>query len=251
MKSILVFLVLLISSTFSFAQIKFQSADLSEVSKHKFHAEIGVSSLSRLWNGTAGGTLLLKRSFGGKDLATINSIKLLRTFVSVNAQINFSDDPNKMIGDTSGVVLHPAERSNVSFGIGLEKQKQGKRLSHTYGLDFFGQYSNTDSGTRFPAVFNDITFSTLSSTNRFVQTIKVGINPFIGAKYYFNDQFSLGIEAGFQIFYLNTKITEVEFERRFVDNKFLSVYTEKAPVSVGGLGILFNGVRFITMGYAF
>ncbi len=251
MKSILVFSVLLISSSFTFAQVKFKSADLSEVSKNRFHAEIGVRSISRLWSGTADGTLLLKRSFGGKDLAEVNSIKLLRTFITVSSQINFSDDPNKMIGDTSGVVLHPSERSNVSFGIGLEKQKQGKRLSHTYGLDFFGQYSNVDAGTRFQTIFNDISFSTLSNINRLVQTIKVGVNPFIGAKYYFNEQFSLGIEAGFQVFYLNTKITEVEFERRFVDNKFLSVYTEKAPVSAGGLGILFNGVRFITMGYAF
>ena len=250
MKSVLSILLLLVATS-GFGQFKFQSTDLSEVRKNKNQIELGLSSFSRIWNGTTSGTLLFKRSYTGGDLVEVNAIKLVRAFVTSDTQFNFTDDPSRNPGDTTAIVYHPSDITDVTFGIGLEKQKKGKRLVHYYGADLFAHLYSIDDDFRSSFGFGGVVVNGTNPIARLIKTNRFGINPFIGAKYYFNDQLSLGIETGFQVFYFLTQFTEVEAETRFVNNQFVEVYLEKEPVRSNGLGIFYNGVRFVTLGYAF
>lgn len=233
-----------------FAQDSLKTTQISEVRKNNYQVELGLRSFSSIWNGTTTGTVLLKKKINFGDLVEVNSLKFLRAYFSVNSQVNFTDDPSLNTGDTTKIEFHPSDQVNFSLGLGYEKQNRGKFLVHYHGIDLFTQFYKTNDDFSNGS-FGGITINTVGTTDRYIQTLRVGVIPFIGAKYYFTDQLSLGIETGVQISWFRTKFTEVGFEQELIDNRLTNVFVEYEPVISDGINIVFNGVRFITIGYTF
>lgn len=243
-------IAMIFNASAAFGQEKLKTEDLSEVRKNKNQIELGFGSLSNIWNGTATGTVLFKRRVNFGKLIEVNSLKLIRAYFSINTQINFTDDPTLSPGDTTHVFYHPSDQVNFAIGLGLEKQVKGKFLAHYYGIDIFTQFYKT-SDDIFNGNFGGITVNQVETTDRYIQTLKIGLLPFFGAKYYFTDQVSVGIETGVQLFWFSTKFTELEFKQEFTNGQLVNVFVEHAPVKSNGIAVLFNGIRFITVGYSF
>ncbi len=242
-------MLLLLTSTAQ-GQDSLKTVSISEVRKNNFQIELGLRSFKNIWDGTASGTLLFKKKVNFGELVEVNALRFLRGYFTLNTQTNFTDDPTHTTGDTSEIYYHPADRVNFSVGLGLEKQNKGKLLVHYHGLDLFTQYFKTDDDV-YNGEFGGITVNIPETSDHYVQTLKVGVMPFIGAKFYLTTQISLGLEAGMEIAWFQTKFTEVEFDQQYIDNKFQTVFVKHEPIKSKGISTRFNGVRFVTLGYTF
>ncbi|MFT4664750.1 MAG: hypothetical protein ACI9XB_001698, partial [Gammaproteobacteria bacterium] len=232
-KTVLALLFLFSYTANLFCQSKIKTTELSEVRKNKSHIEIGLRSFKSIWDNTASGTILFKRTYSTGDLVEVNSIKLLRAYLTINSQINFTDDPSRTPEDSTDVQLHPSDRIDLTLGLGFEKQKRNKSFVHYYGNDFFCRYFKSDDDYPNGSI-GGLTLNNTSTTDRLVRTLKAGVNPFIGIKYYFTDQISLGIETGFQMFYFNSKFTEVSFENVGINGQNDIQFVKKTPVVSDG-----------------
>ena len=121
---------------------------------------------------------------------------------------------------------------------------------HYHGIDVFTQFYKADDDI-FNGSYGGVTINAVGTTDRYIQTFRIGVLPFIGAKYYLTDQISLGIETGVQVSWFQTKFTEVEFEQQIINNQVTNVFVEHEPVKSNGVNIIFNGIRFVTIGYTF
>lgn len=232
------------------AQDSLQTTQLSEVRKNNYQVELGLSSFSGFLHGTAGASVLLKRKINFGKLIEVNSLRFVRGFFTANTQITFTDDPSLKDGDTTQILYHPSDEVNFTIGLGMEKQNKGKFFVHYRGVDVFSQFYKTDDDV-FNGSFGGVTVNTVGTTDRYIQTIKLGIIPFIGAKYYLTSQLSVGLEAGLQIAWFHTKFTEVGFENKLVNGIYQNVFVEEEPFKSNGIDVTIRGVRFVTFGYTF
>lgn len=248
MKKLAITLSLIVCASLNmFSQEKKIGAELSEVRKNKNQLDLDIKNI---FNGLGNATLLYKRSFQVGELINVNSIRLIRLSGRVNNQITFTDDPTREPDDTTNVRYHPSDLVNFQVGLGFERQKMNKNFVHYYGIDgiisFFKLDDDFSNGT-IGGITNNIT----PTTDRFIRTLKTGINPFFGIKYYFTSRISIGIETGFAILYFNQSITEVGFEEEFVNGQSEVVFVEDEPVKSSGIQTRFNNLRFLTIGYTF
>jgi hypothetical protein len=241
---------LLTCSLPAIGQDSLATTPLSEIRKNNFQVELGTNNFSSLWSGSVNGTLLFKRKINFGKFVEVSSLKMLRAYFSLNTQINFTDDPSLNPKDTARVYYHPSDEYNFTLGLGFEKQTKGKFFVHYFGLDLFNQFYRTNDDI-FNGEFGGVTVNQTGTTDRYIQTMRLGITPFAGLKYYLTNQLSLGIETGMQLFWFHTKFTEVGFEVRLNGNTQEVVFVEHKPVLSNGIILKYSGVRFVTLGYTF
>ncbi|MEM1216533.1 MAG: hypothetical protein AAGJ82_12650 [Bacteroidota bacterium] len=240
--SILLFVVVNV-----FAQQEGRGAQLSEIRKNKNHLDLDIQNL---FGGLRNTTLLYKRTFQMGDLVDVNAIRLFRFSGRVNNQITFTDDPTLQPNDTTNVGFHPSDALDFEIGFGIEKQKMNKNFVHYYGVDAIISFTQLDDDFSNGTIGGIINNATVT-TDRFVKTVRAGINPFFGIKYYFTNHLSVGVETGISILYFNQAVTEVQFEQQSIDGLSQRVFVEDAPVVSNGIQTNFNNLRFLTIGYTF
>jgi len=230
-----------------YAQKEKGGVELSKIRANKNQIDLDIKNI---FNGLSGATLLYKRSFKTGKLIEVNAIQLLRFSGRINNQITFTEDPNREPDNMDTAILFPSDILNFQVGIGFERQKMNKRFVHYYGIDgVFNMFKNDDDFSN--GSLGGITINATNSTDRLITSIRTGVNPFFGIKYYFTNQLSVGIETGIAILYFNQKITEISIGQDFVDNELVTVVNEEDPVVSEGLQTNFNNLRFLTVGYAF
>ena len=241
--------MLLLNTLIAYGQ---QTESIEEVRKNNYQIELGFNSIQSIYSNTSSATVLFKKKYQRGRLIEVNSVKYMRAYFSFNGQVNFSDDPTQGPIDSTDVEFHPSSVTNFSFGLGLEKQYQSNRFVHYYGIDLFTSYfQNDDDFTN--GGFGGIIVNSTRTTDRTLRTIESGLNPFMGLKYYFTPQFSVGIETGLSLSYFNTKFQEIRFASEFDQDlgMFVRVVNELTPAVSHGLKFRFLGVRFLTIGYSF
>ncbi len=249
MKNILTFIIVFLA-----IQLNAQTENsISEVRKNKYQIELGFRNIQSIYANTFSATILFKKKFQTGDLIEVNSVKFLRSYFSINTQINFTDDPTRKNQDSTKIEYHPADIVDLTFGIGIEKQFQNKRFVHYIGSDIYGQFFKSDDDYPENASIGGVILNSTQTTDRTVRTMNTGINPFFGIKYYITNQFSVGIESGFSLTYFNTRIQENRTINQFNPNtgQQITVFEELEPVLSNGIKFSFLGVRFITIGYSF
>jgi len=249
MKNILTFIIVFLA-----IQLNAQTENsISEVRKNKYQIELGFRNIQSIYANTFSATILFKKKFQTGDLMEVNSVKFLRSYFSINTQINFTDDPTRKNQDSTKIEYHPADIVDLTFGIGIEKQFQNKRFVHYIGSDIYGQFFKSDDDYPENASIGGVILNSTQTTDRTVRTMNTGINPFFGIKYYITNQFSVGIESGFSLTYFNTRIQENRTINQFNPNtgQQITVFEELEPVLSNGIKFSFLGVRFITIGYSF
>jgi hypothetical protein len=249
MTRIIVFALILLNAVLVYGQ---QTESISEVRKNDYQVELGFNSIESIYSNTSSATVLFKKKYQRGRLIEVNSVKYLRTFFTFNGQVNFSDDPTQASVDSTDVRFHPSSITNLTVGLGLEKQFQSNRFVHYYGLDFFTSYFKTNDDFENGS-FGNIIVNSTNSTDRRIRTIESGFNPFIGIKYYFTPQFSVGMETGISLSYFNTRFQEIRFASQFDQDlgTFIRIVNELPPATSHGLKFRFLGVRFLTIGYSF
>ncbi len=230
-----------------FSQDKNIGAELSEIRKNKNHLELDVKNI---FNGLGNATLLYKRTFQSGELIDVNSIRLIRFLGRINNQITLTDDPARQPGDTSNVRLHPSDLINFQLAIGFERQKMNKNFVHYYGVDGVIEFLKSDgSGSvTIGRVANNFTGS---GNDRFIKSIRTGLNPFIGIKYYFTNRLSIGMETGISILYFSQSVAEARYEQKVVNGQLEKVFVKDEPSKSQGIWTGFNNLRFLTIGYTF
>lgn len=248
----LVFTLLLFATSNTFAQKQKSGTKLSEVRKNKNHLDLDIKNI---FNGLGGATILYKRNFEMGDLIEVNAIKLIRFSAQMNNQITFTDDIQRTINDTVFVPDHPTDIMDFQFGIGFERQKMNKNFVHYYGVDAIFNFakSNDDFGFGDNRSVNGVINNRArrNGYERNVRTIKTGLNPFFGIKYYFTKSISLGIETGLAMVYFSQKTTAFLGEEKMVDGVVETSIVEKETVNAKGIQTKFNNLRFVTVGYTF
>ncbi len=244
-------LLLLIFSASIFAQQEEKKNNISEIRKNNYQVELGFRSIKSIYENTSSATILFKKKFNPGKLIDVNAVRFMRAYFSVNTQVNFTEDPTRLPLDTTVIRFHPSNINDITFGIGLEKQFQNKSFVHYVGCDLFTQYYTSDDDVPVNSRLGNVALNIPETTDRFYRLISPGLLPFAGFKYYFNDQFSVGVETGIQFSYFNTKITEVRYEEEFVDGENITTFEEKDPVVSNGFKVDFLGLRFVTLGYSF
>lgn len=226
---------------------------LSEIRKNDYQIELGFSSIRAIYNNTSSATILFKKKYQTGNLVDVNSVKFLRAHISLNSQINFSDDPTRMDGDTTEVGYHPSNVIDITAGIGIEKQFQNRNFVHFVGMDLYGRYFRTDDDFPYNSTFGGIITNSTHTTDRNIRTLDVGVSPFFGVKYYITDQFSVGLESGFRLTYFDTKIQELQMDSEYdpQTGEYNNLFEEFEPVSSKGVRFNFLGIRYITVGYSF
>jgi len=248
MKRLTTALCLFVFSTLNtFSQNNSFGTDFSEIRKNKNHLELDVKNIFfglGLENVFAS-SLLYKRTFQRGELIDVNSIQLVRFLGRINNQITFADDPASEPYDTTNV--QPTDLFNFQLGIGFERQKMNKNFVHYYGVDGIIDFLKSDDN------FSNVSIggTTNKSNDRFIRTIRTGVNPFFGIKYYFSSRISIGIETGVSILYFNQSITEVGFEQKIVNGQLEKVLVKDEPSKSQGIWTGFNNLRFLTIGYTF
>lgn len=229
-----------------------QTESISEVRKNDFQIKLGFSSIQSIYSNTSSATVLFKKKYQRGRLIAVNSVKYMRAYFSVGGQVNFSDDPTQAPLDSTSVQFHPSSVTEFQVGLGLEKQFQSNRFVHYYGVDVFTHYFRTNDDFANGS-FGGITVNSTTSTDRRLRTIESGFNPFMGIKYYFTPQFSVGIETGLSLSYFNSRIQEIRFASEFDQDlgRLVRVVNELTPAVSHGLKFRFLGVRFLTVGYSF
>lgn len=229
-----------------------QTESISEVRKNEFQIELGFNSIQSIYSNTSSATVLFKKKYQRGRLIEVNSVKYLRAYFSFGGQVNFSDDPTLAPVDSTSVQFHPSSVTDVQVGFGLEKQYQSNRFVHYYGLDLFTNYFRTNDDFANGS-FGGITVNRTNTTDRRLRTIESGFNPFMGIKYYFTPQFSVGVETGISLSYFNSRFQEIRFSSEFDQDlgTLVRVVNELTPSVSHGLKFRFLGVRFLTVGYSF
>jgi hypothetical protein len=235
---VLSFLVL--SPLFSQDSLSTTATDLSKLSEvRKFNNQIDLD-VRTLFAGLPSATIIYKRKLERGRYVMLDQIKLLRVTASINTQSNFTPDPNRDLKSPVEVGLHPSNEINVTLGVGLEKQKRSKRFVHYYGADLVGEYYKNDDDYSNGTIAGVVVNATITTDRKLVIS-RIGVNPFLGIKYYFSPRLSVGVETGFQLAYFNAKIEEYDTKEK--------VFLE--PVISKGIITRFNNLRFLTVGYAF
>jgi len=242
-----IIILTMILPIFAFSQEAKPGADLSEVRKNKNHIDIDVKNI---FNGLGNATILYKRSFNIGNLVDVNSIKLVRFSARYNGQITFTEDPTRDPNDTTQVAFHPSDVLDIQVGIGYEKQKMKGRFVHYYGVDLTLNYLKNDDDFSNGTI-GGITINSTRTTDRLIEVMRTGLNPFFGVKFYFTPRISLGIETGLSILYFRQSLTEIGFEDVLVNGQFEEVFVEDEPVKSSGIQTRFNNLKFLTVGYTF
>ncbi len=229
------------------AQDKKIGAELSEIRKQKNHIDLDIKNVFR---GLGSATILYKRTYQSGDLIDVNSIKSIRFLARFNNQIALSDPPSTFTNNETFAAFHPSNVLDLFFGFGLERQKMYKGFVHYYGIDFVGYFNKSDDDIS-NGVIGTLTVNLTETTDRKLQTLKGGINPFFGIKYYFTDRLSLGVETGFEISYFSQKTTELVSSQQIIGGEFVPVVEELEPFVSNGILTAFNNLRFLTIGYTF
>ncbi|MFN0013341.1 MAG: hypothetical protein ACKVU2_02230 [Saprospiraceae bacterium] len=240
MKNItLAFALWAFGATITHAQDSKTGAHLSEIRKNKNQIDLDVKNL---FNGLSGATLLYKRSYQTGDLIDVSAIKLIRFSASINNQV--------LLGEKNIPWSAAANNIDLQIGVGIEKQVMHNGFVHYYGADLVAGYYNSN------AIFNTIEPGGILVDYYGNQvrgrSIRAGLNPFFGIKYYFTSRLSIGLETGMSLMYFHASVTEQVVTRTLVNNQIIytNVYTSNLPAS-SGFQTRFNNLRFLTVGYTF
>lgn len=249
----LTFLILVFFSLQIIEGVAQDSKPLSEVRKNDYQVELGFRSVESIWKNTSSATVIFKKSYKTGELINVNSVNYMRAYFSINTQINFSEDPARMDMDSTEIGFHPGDIIDVTSGIGIEKQFHNKKFVHYIGTDLYTRFFKSDDDFPNNTTIGDVSLNFTQTTDRTIRSLNLGLSPFFGIKYYFTNQFSVGIESGFRISYFNTRIQEIRIETEFDPffNQTITVFKELDPVISNGFKFNFLGIRFITLGYSF
>ena len=241
----LFFTIILLSA--SYAQEQTTGTELSEIRKNEYKVDLDVKNF---FSGFNGASIIFKKKYQRGNLIDVSAIKSLRLSVQFNNQITFTKDPTKLNGDTTQVGLFPSNVLDFQVGFGFEKQVMHKGFVHYYGIDaIVNYYKNDDDYSN--GTLGSITINNTLTSDRFVKTIKGGINPFFGVKYYFSKRISVGLETGIELSYFNMTTTETKTEKTFVDGVAATNFIIHSPITSQGIITKFNNLRFLTVGYTF
>ena len=83
--------------TFSYSQSENKNPNISELRKNNYQVELNFKTVQNIYNNTAAATLMFKKKYNPGELIDITSIKFLRTYLTLNSNINLGNDtfPNK------------------------------------------------------------------------------------------------------------------------------------------------------------
>jgi len=224
---------------------------ISEIRKNNYQIELGFSSIKSIYSNTSSASIFFKKKYRTGNLVEVNSMKFLRAFFSIDSQVNLTEDPSRTPMDTTSIFFHPANVSDLTLGIGIEKQYQNDRFVHYLGCDLFARYYKSDDDVPNNYNIGGVTLNIINTTDRYLRIINPGLIAFGGFKYYITNQFSVGVETGLRIGYFNSKITEVEYTFDFEDGMEIRNFEENDPVKSNGFKVNFLGLRFVTLGYSF
>ncbi len=230
--------------TFSYSQSENKNPNISELRKNNYQVELNFKTVQNIYSNTAAATLMFKKKYNPGELIDITSIKFLRTYLTLNSNINLGNDtfPNKHF------MLNYKEMINLTFGLGIEKQFQNRKFVHYLGCDIFTNYYD---GSKIINYYYTNSFMGYNMNYEYEKTINSGLIPFIGLKYYVTDQLSFGIETGLSLSYYSSKINNVYYSLDFVNGKEVYNKTELTPFIENGIKFNYLGLRFITIGYSF
>lgn len=250
MKNLTLTLVLIVLATVTaFSQNEKKGTELSKIRKNKNHLDLDVKNI---FNSLTSATLIYKRTFKTGELINVNSINLIRFSGQVNNQITLTEDPTRTTttDDDVDIRFFPSNILDFQVGLGIERQKMNKNFVHYFGVDAVYSLAKIDDDISNGAI-GGITVNVVETTDRLMRTMKTGLNPFIGIKYYFTNRISLGLETGFSVLYFSQETIELSFESEVVNGDVVSELVEAEPFIATGILTDFNNLRFLTIGYTF
>lgn len=227
-----------------FSQNAGNTPKIDEIRKNNYQVELGFRSIQNIYNNTAAATIMFKKKYNAGKLIDVKSIKFLRTYFTLNSNIKFGSDTIRR----RQFSFESQNNVDVSFGIGIEKQFQNRRFVHFFGCDIFTNYY--DGGQVYGISYNNF-FNNYNVLYQLERTINPGVSPFLGMKYYFTDQLSIGIETGFSLGYYNSKFKNVMHSVDIINGQEIYNQTNYTSFIENGLKANFLGIRFITIGYSF
>jgi hypothetical protein len=226
---------------------------IREIRKNNYQVEFGYRSIQNITLNTAAASIIFKKKFSPGKLIDLTSIKFLRAYLTLNANIKFKTDAFPL-GDEyynyyySNDYLANSDflrrNTDVSVGFGIEKQFQKRRFVHYFGGDLSVSYYDRkrdyySNGTGYHY------FKTY-------KTISTGLIPFLGLKYYLTDQLHFGLETGFALSYYHSNISDVSYTYLLLNNdQFVLDNIARRRSFENGIRLNFLGLRFITLGYTF
>ncbi len=232
-----------------------KKVEISEVRKNNYQIDLGFSRFRSIWDNTSSAAIIVKKKFNYGDLVAVNSVNFYRAFVDIRTQTSFEDNTPSEEIDSNYIEFEVSDYYNIRLGFGMEKQFQKGRFVHYYGADIFGRYYKVNDDFYFSNT-PGILFDYDNSVNRRIQTITVGVTPFIGIKYYITKQFSVGLESSYEIGFFSTRYQEVRTAVTLLDwgngdYQFISRDIISPQRISNGIISTLNGIRYITLSYAF
>lgn len=256
----LLFIVFLIMGISSEANGQLDSlfkkkTEISEIRKNNYQIDLGFNRIQSVWSNTSSAAILVKKKFNYGDLVAVNSLNFYRAFFDFRTQTNFNANSFEQERDTLTVNESPANYYDLSFGFGLEKQFQNRRFVHYYGIDLIGEYFQANR-LYYNAGNSEVLFDSNYGFKENVRTIRAGVTPFAGIKYYLTDQFSFGLESGIKMAYFNSKFkqrSDISIYSQNPDGTFTLIENRMNLRDEVSNGMIFNflGIRYFTISYSF
>lgn len=239
--------LILLICTSMFSQDKIKHLELSEIRKNKNQLELDVKNF---FNGLSGATIFYKRVLQMGKMIDVSKIKLLRMSGSLNNQITFTEDPNLLEDNAAVSRYFPTDVFASQLALGLEFQKMNKKFVQYYGVDAIVNYDRRKDDYWYAPIAN-IYNTRPRNLSYESKTIRAGVNPFVGIKYYFPNGLSIGIETGFYAVYFHQATVAYGYEQVVIDDTFVTNLMEETPVKANGVQTRFNNLRYLNIGYIF
>jgi len=238
MKKTYLLLSILLISTFLFSQKENNRVDFSEIKEYKNHLELDVK---RVFQDLAGATIIYKRLSKKQIENKPNTLKLIRYMGRFDNEIRFDGgDPLSSTNNTS-----TDTDIFTSLSVGIEKQIQFKKMVHYHGVDIQG---NVRINNRIRESTNSIgTFNYKNNKSDY----SIGLVPFFGIKYYFNNRFSIGAETGVSFGY-RFGINKLQNDNIIITNGETTVQEGDPNISTSHeFYTYFSNLRLLSIGYLF
>lgn len=247
-KIIITIILIFICFIIPYSQTTEKKTNLSEIGKNKYQIELGFRSVQNIYNNTASATIMFKKKLKSEELNDNTNITFLRTYFTINTDFRLNNDtfPKRRYA------LETPSLTDLTFGMGIEKQFQNTRFVQYIGSDIFANYNNSGriQGYNYSS-YTDFENSSFSIHYQNIKRFESGIIPFIGIKYYVTDQLNFGIETGFALSYYYSKFKDLNYKYEILNGVETKDQMSLPPYVENGIKLNFLGIRFITLGYSF